>query len=53
MLDELVTYTLLKQEAKARNFTATDAEVDTQMQTMRQAGADAKRRSRRRSPSAR
>ena len=37
VLDELVTYTLLKQEAKARNFTATDAEVDSQMQSMRQA----------------
>ena len=37
VLDELVNYTLLKQEAKARNFTATDAEVETQMQSMRQA----------------
>jgi peptidyl-prolyl cis-trans isomerase C len=37
VLDELVTYTLLKQEAKARNFTATDAEVEEQMKAMRQA----------------
>ena len=37
VLDELVTYTLLKQEAKARNFTATDAEVEEQMKSMRQA----------------
>ena len=37
VLDELVTYTLLKQEAKARNFTVTDAEVEEQMKEMRQA----------------
>ena len=37
VLDELVTYTLLKQEAKARNFTATDGEVEEQMKSMRQA----------------
>jgi hypothetical protein len=30
VLDELVTYTMLKQEAKTRNFTATDAEVEEQ-----------------------
>jgi peptidyl-prolyl cis-trans isomerase C len=37
VLDELVTYTLLKQEAKARNVIVTDAEVDQQIQTMKQA----------------
>jgi peptidyl-prolyl cis-trans isomerase C len=36
LLDELVTYTLLKQEAKARNITVTDAEVEAQLTTMRQ-----------------
>jgi peptidyl-prolyl cis-trans isomerase C len=36
VLDELVTYTLLKQEAKARNITATDAEVEEQLSAMRQ-----------------
>jgi peptidyl-prolyl cis-trans isomerase C len=42
VLDELVNYTLLKQEAKARNFTVTDAEVDTQMQSVREsAGGEA------------
>ena len=43
VLEELVTYTLLKQEAKARNFTATDAEVEEQLNTMKQAarGEDA------------
>jgi len=35
VLEELVNYTLLKQEAKARNFTVTDAEVETQLQTIR------------------
>ncbi len=37
VLDQLVTYTLLKQEAKARNITVTDAEVEEQMKSMRQA----------------
>ncbi len=32
VLDELVTYTLLKQEAQARKVTVTDAEVDEQLQ---------------------
>jgi len=36
VLDELVTYTLLKQEAKAREFTVTDAEVEEQVNKMRQ-----------------
>jgi len=36
VLDELVTYTLLKQEAQARNVTVTDAEVDERVQSMRQ-----------------
>jgi len=35
VLEELVNYTLLKQEAKSRNFTVTDAEVETQLQTIR------------------
>jgi peptidyl-prolyl cis-trans isomerase C len=35
VLEELVNYTLLKQEAKARNFTVTDAEVETQLQSIR------------------
>jgi len=34
-LDRLITYTLLQQEAKARNITAADAEVDQQVQMMR------------------
>jgi peptidyl-prolyl cis-trans isomerase C len=37
VLDELVTYTLLKQEAKARKITVTDAEVEEQLNTMKQA----------------
>jgi peptidyl-prolyl cis-trans isomerase C len=42
VLDELVTYTALKQEAKARNFTVSDAEVEEQINVMRQqAGGDA------------
>ena len=43
VLEELVTYTLLRQEAKARNFIATDAEVEEQLNTMKQAarGEDA------------
>jgi peptidyl-prolyl cis-trans isomerase C len=41
VLDQLVTYTLLKQEAKARNFTVSDAEVDQQVTAMQQqAGGD-------------
>jgi peptidyl-prolyl cis-trans isomerase C len=35
-LDQLVTYTLLKQEAAARSITATDAEVDARIAQMRQ-----------------
>jgi peptidyl-prolyl cis-trans isomerase C len=35
VLEELVNYTLLKQEAKARNFTVTDAEVETQLESIR------------------
>ena len=37
VLDELVTYTLLKQETKGRNVTVTDAEVDEQLNSMRKA----------------
>jgi peptidyl-prolyl cis-trans isomerase C len=41
VLDQLVTYTVLKQEAKARNFTVTDAEVDQQIKALQQqAGGD-------------
>ncbi len=41
VLDQLVTYTVLKQEAKARNFTVTDAEVEQQVTSMQQeAGSD-------------
>jgi peptidyl-prolyl cis-trans isomerase C len=41
VLEELVNYTLLKQEAKARNFTVSDAEVETQLQSIRKsAGTD-------------
>jgi peptidyl-prolyl cis-trans isomerase C len=35
VLDELVNYTLLKQEARARSVTATDAEVEEQLSAMR------------------
>jgi peptidyl-prolyl cis-trans isomerase C len=34
-LDQLITYTLLQQEAKSRNVTVTDAEVETRVQSMR------------------
>jgi peptidyl-prolyl cis-trans isomerase C len=34
-LDQLITYTLLKQEAKNRSLSATDAEVDARLQAMR------------------
>jgi len=34
-LDNLITFTLLSQEAKSRNVTATDAEVDGELKTMR------------------
>ena len=40
VLDELVTYTLLKQEAKARNVTATDAEVAAQIEEIRKSAPD-------------
>jgi peptidyl-prolyl cis-trans isomerase C len=35
VLDELVTYTVLKQEASTRKIIASDAEVDEQLQTIR------------------
>ncbi|HEY7501295.1 MAG TPA: peptidyl-prolyl cis-trans isomerase [Vicinamibacterales bacterium] len=35
VLDDLVTYTVLKQEAKARKYTATDAEVEARVNAMR------------------
>jgi peptidyl-prolyl cis-trans isomerase C len=42
LLDQLVTYTLLKQEAAARNITVATAEVDQEIDSMRkQAGGDA------------
>jgi hypothetical protein len=37
VLDDLVTYTVLKQEAKARNIAVSDSEVDAQMKSMREA----------------
>jgi peptidyl-prolyl cis-trans isomerase C len=36
ILDELVTYTVLKQEAAARHVEVTDAEVDQQVEVLRQ-----------------
>lgn len=43
ILDDLVTYTMLKQEAKARNVEVADAEVEQQLAVMKQeAGNDAK-----------
>jgi peptidyl-prolyl cis-trans isomerase C len=36
VLDELVTYTVLKQEAKARHVVVTDAEVDQRLQQLQQ-----------------
>jgi len=36
LLDQLVVYTLLNQEAKARGLTATDAEIDAKLQQVRQ-----------------
>jgi peptidyl-prolyl cis-trans isomerase C len=42
LLDQLVTYTLLKQEAAARNITVAAAEVDQEIESMRkQAGGEA------------
>jgi len=35
VLDELITYTVLKQEAKARKVTVSDAEVETQLNSLR------------------
>ena len=35
VLDELVTYTVLKQEAKSRKVTATDAEVNSQIEMIK------------------
>ena len=40
ILDDLVTYTLLKQEAKARNVEVADAEVEQQIATMKQQAGD-------------
>ena len=36
LLDQLVVYTLLNQEAKARGLTATDAEIEAKLQQVRQ-----------------
>ena len=41
VLDQLITYTLMTQEAKTRNVTVTDAEVDGRIKQMRGAGNDA------------
>src|SRR4029079_18410009 len=35
-LDRLITYTVLTQEAKARNVTVTDAEIDARLAQMKQ-----------------
>jgi peptidyl-prolyl cis-trans isomerase C len=35
-LDQLITYTVMKQEAAARNFTVSDADIDAQLQQMQQ-----------------
>ena len=41
VLDQLITYTLMTQEAKTRNVTVTDAEVDSRIKQMRGGGNDA------------
>ena len=41
VLDELITYTLMTQEARTRNVTVTDAEVDARIKQMRAGGNDA------------
>lgn len=41
VLDQLITYTLMTQEAKTRNVTVTDAEVDSRIKQMRGGGSDA------------
>ena len=41
VLDQLITYTLMTQEAKARNVTVTDEEVDARIKQMRGGGNDA------------
>jgi peptidyl-prolyl cis-trans isomerase C len=35
-LDQLITYTVMKQEAAARNITVSDADIDAQLQQMQQ-----------------
>ena len=40
VLDDLVTYTMLKQEAKARNIEVADAEVEQQLAAMKQQAGD-------------
>ena len=51
-LDRLITYTVLSQEAKTRNVTATDAEIDDAAQADAAASSPTRRPSRRRSASA-
>lgn len=41
LLDQLITYTVLSQEARARNVTVSDAEVDARIKQMRAGGSDA------------
>ena len=41
VLDQLITYTLMTQEARTRNVTVTDAEVDGRIKQMRGGGNDA------------
>lgn len=41
VLDQLITYTVMTQEAKAKNVTVSDAEVDTRIQQMKGTGSEA------------
>ena len=41
VLDQLITYTVMTQEAKAKNVTVSDAEVDTRIQQMKGSGSEA------------
>jgi peptidyl-prolyl cis-trans isomerase C len=41
VLDQLITYTVMTQEAKAKNFTVSDADIDQRVKQMRGTGSDA------------
>jgi peptidyl-prolyl cis-trans isomerase C len=41
VLDQLITYTLMSQEAKAENVTVADADIDARIKQMRGPGSDA------------